>query len=149
MQSYGRRGSPGVTSHIPESVRKCEGVNPHTPKATPTLGVVALDESYNFVSHRTSIRGQLAKLWGSKVIGVAIGVISGLPFGSLEREKPFGCGPSGEVQSILEGGRWWFPPSSGHGESCVFVLPVARPSTKKCSNYALTTLCGFCASSCE
>jgi len=32
------RGSPGVTSHTPGSVRKCEGVNPHTPKATPTLG---------------------------------------------------------------------------------------------------------------
>jgi len=32
------RGSPRVTSHTPGSVRKCEGVNPHTPKATPTLG---------------------------------------------------------------------------------------------------------------
>jgi len=32
------RGSPGVTSHTPGSVRKCEGVNPHTPKATPILG---------------------------------------------------------------------------------------------------------------
>ncbi len=32
------RGSPGVTSHTPGSVGKCEGVNPHTPKATPTLG---------------------------------------------------------------------------------------------------------------
>jgi len=30
------RESPGVTSHTPGSVRKCEGVNPHTPKATPT-----------------------------------------------------------------------------------------------------------------
>jgi len=30
------RRSPGVTSHTPGSVRKCEGVNPHTPKATPT-----------------------------------------------------------------------------------------------------------------
>jgi hypothetical protein len=29
------RGSPGVTSHTPGSVRKCEGVNLHTPKATP------------------------------------------------------------------------------------------------------------------
>jgi hypothetical protein len=32
------KGSPGVTSHTPGSVGKCEGVNPHTPKATPTLG---------------------------------------------------------------------------------------------------------------
>jgi len=27
-------------------------------------------------------------------------------------------------------GKWWLPPSSGRGESCVSVLPVARPSTK-------------------
>ncbi len=32
------RRSPIVTSHTPESVRKCEGVSPHTPKATPTWG---------------------------------------------------------------------------------------------------------------
>jgi hypothetical protein len=29
-----------------------------------------------------------------------------------------------------KGGRWWLPPSPGCGESCVFVLPVTRPSTK-------------------
>jgi len=37
-QGCGPRGIRGVTSHTPGSVRKCEGVNPHTPKATPTLG---------------------------------------------------------------------------------------------------------------
>ncbi len=38
LQECGPRGSPGVTSHTPGNVGKCEGVNPHTPKATPTLG---------------------------------------------------------------------------------------------------------------
>jgi hypothetical protein len=57
----------------------------------------ALDESYNFALDRTSIRGLLAKLWGSKVAGVSVGAISRLPFGNLGREKPFGCGPRGEV----------------------------------------------------
>jgi len=38
LQGCGPKGSPGVTSHALESVRKCEGVNPHTPKATFTLG---------------------------------------------------------------------------------------------------------------
>jgi hypothetical protein len=38
---------------------------------------------------------------GSKVAGVPAGAISGLPFGSLGREKPFGCRPRGKVQSIL------------------------------------------------
>jgi hypothetical protein len=36
------------------------------------------------------------------------------------REKePFGCGLGGELQSILYGGKWWLPSSSGRGESCV------------------------------
>ncbi len=30
----------------------------------------------------------------------------------------FGCGPRGEAQNILWGGRWWLPPSPGCGESC-------------------------------
>jgi hypothetical protein len=42
------RGSPGVTSHTPGSVRKCEGVSPHTPKATPTWGDGVLVDSRNF-----------------------------------------------------------------------------------------------------
>jgi hypothetical protein len=42
----------------------------------------ALDESYNFAWDRIAIRGLLAKLWGSKVVGVPFGAISGLPLGS-------------------------------------------------------------------
>jgi hypothetical protein len=61
----------------------------------------ALDKSYNFASDRTSIRGLLVKLWGSKVPGVLVGGISGFPRGSPEKEKPFGCRPRGESQSIL------------------------------------------------
>jgi hypothetical protein len=33
-------------------------------------------------------------------------------------KKPFGCGLRREAKSILYGGRWWLPPSPGHGESC-------------------------------
>jgi len=35
--------SPGVTFHTFENVRKCEGMNPHTPKWAPTLGVGSPD----------------------------------------------------------------------------------------------------------
>jgi hypothetical protein len=35
----GREGNLGVMSHAPESAKECEGIDPHTPKATPTLGV--------------------------------------------------------------------------------------------------------------
>jgi hypothetical protein len=39
-----QEGSPGVTTHAPESVEKCEGMNPHTPKGVSTLGVgVSMD----------------------------------------------------------------------------------------------------------
>jgi hypothetical protein len=38
LQGCRPRESPGVTSHILRNVRKYDGVNPHTPKATPTLG---------------------------------------------------------------------------------------------------------------
>jgi hypothetical protein len=35
----GQEGSPGVMPHAHESARECEGIDPHTPKGTPTLGV--------------------------------------------------------------------------------------------------------------
>jgi len=35
----GQEGSPGVMPHAPGSARECEGIGPHTPKGTPTLGV--------------------------------------------------------------------------------------------------------------
>ncbi len=35
----GQEGRPGVMSHAPESARECEGIDPHTPIGTPTLGV--------------------------------------------------------------------------------------------------------------
>jgi hypothetical protein len=46
--------------------------------------------------------------------------ISGLwiPTWESRDKKPFGCGPHGELQSILYGGRWWLLPSLGRGESC-------------------------------
>jgi hypothetical protein len=36
LQGCGPRRNPEVTSHTPGSVRQCEGMNIHTPKATPT-----------------------------------------------------------------------------------------------------------------
>jgi len=63
LQGCGPRGSLGVTSHAPRSVRKCEGVNPHTPKATPTLGDVVPVDSQNF---REQFQGsKLNDLWRS------------------------------------------------------------------------------------
>jgi len=57
----GQEKSPGVMSHAPGSVRKCEGINLHNPKGTPTLGVGIPVDSQIF-------RGQLqaSKLNGLK-----------------------------------------------------------------------------------
>jgi hypothetical protein len=59
-----------------------------------------LNDSYNFTSYCIAIRGLLTKLWGSKVVGVPFGAILGLPLGSPEREKSFGCRFHGQPQSI-------------------------------------------------
>jgi hypothetical protein len=38
-KGVGQEWSLGVTFHAPRNVGKCEGMNPHTPKLAPTLGV--------------------------------------------------------------------------------------------------------------
>jgi len=65
-------------------------------KGRATYRWKALDESYNFALDCIAIQGLLAKLWGSKVSRVPFGAISGLPLGSPEREKPFGCSLRGQ-----------------------------------------------------
>jgi hypothetical protein len=61
----------------------------------------ALDEGYNFASDCIAIGGLQKKLCAFKVPEVLAGGILGLPRGSPGREKPFGCRPRGEAQSIL------------------------------------------------
>ncbi len=61
LQRCGRRGSPGVTSHTPGNVGKCEGVNPRTPKATPTLGDGVPVDSRNFIERFEG--SKLNSLW--------------------------------------------------------------------------------------
>jgi len=61
FQGCGPRESPGVTSHTSGSVGKCEGVNLHTPKATPTLRDGVPVDSRNF---REQFQGsKLNGLW--------------------------------------------------------------------------------------
>jgi hypothetical protein len=48
--------------------------------------------------------------------------IFGTPPWESQDKKPFGCGCRGEAQSILYGGRWWLPSSSGHGESSESII---------------------------
>jgi hypothetical protein len=55
-------------------------------------------------------------------------------------KKPFRCRSRGRTQRILYGGRWWLPPSPGHGESSEFVLPMACSNTKVDPECGLTKL---------
>jgi hypothetical protein len=48
LQRCGSKGSSRIIAHTLGSVGKCEGVNPHTPKATPTFGDEVLVDSRNF-----------------------------------------------------------------------------------------------------
>jgi hypothetical protein len=41
----------------------------------------------------------------------------GTPLWESQEKKPFGCRCHEVTQRILYGGRWWFPPSLGRGES--------------------------------
>jgi len=46
-KGVGQEWSMGITFHALMSVGECEGMNPHTPKWAPTLGVGSLDRLLN------------------------------------------------------------------------------------------------------
>jgi len=57
------------------------------------------------------------------------------------REKvPFECGSHRELQRILYGGRWWFRPSLGRGESNESKCPWLIPTPKGVPECELTLL---------
>ncbi len=47
-KNAGQEGGPRDTSYTPRNARKCERMNPHTPKATPTWGVIVSMDSRIF-----------------------------------------------------------------------------------------------------
>jgi hypothetical protein len=64
----------------------------------------------------------------------------GTPLWESRDKKPFGCSLHGRTQRILYGGRWWLPPSSGRGESCVSKCPWLVPTPKGVLECELTLL---------
>ncbi len=91
--------------------------NPSVCRWSATHCWKVFNESYKLTSDLVPIKGL------NKEIALQSG---GSPnwdnFGILLWEsrdkKPFGCRCRKEAQKILYGGRWWLPPSPGHGESC-------------------------------
>jgi len=69
----------------------------------------SLDNGYNFALDCISIRGLLAKLWGSKVAGVPTWMISGLPFGSPRTKSHLDVGPMERCRVYYKGEGDGFP----------------------------------------
>jgi hypothetical protein len=57
----GQEGSPRFTSHAPKSVRECEGMNTHTPKWAPIVGIKSW---WTPESSKSNCRGQNPLDWG-------------------------------------------------------------------------------------
>jgi hypothetical protein len=99
----------------------------------------ALEESYNFGSDLVLIRLGSREIQALKVLGLQMGQFRD-NFGIPGKKKPFGCSLRGVAQRILYGGRWWLPPSLGHGESCVSKCPWLVPTPKGVPECELTLL---------
>jgi hypothetical protein len=64
----------------------------------------------------------------------------GTPLWESQEKKPFGCKCDGKLQRILYGGRWWFPPSPGRGESSESKVARGLSQHWKCVKWVLTNL---------
>jgi hypothetical protein len=92
-----------------------------------------LDKGYNFGSDLIAIRLCSQELWAPKVPGLQPGQFRDnfeTPTWESWEKEPFGCSLGGELQRILQGGRWWLPPSLGRGESneskCPWLVPTPK-----------------------
>jgi hypothetical protein len=102
-----------------------------------------LDEGYNFGLDLVAIRLSSRELWAPKVPRLQPGQFRDnfrTPTWESREKEPFGCSRRGVLQRILYGGRWWLPPSPGHGESCVSKCPWLVPTPKGVFECELTTL---------
>jgi len=62
------------------------------------------------------------------------------PLWESREKEPFECSLHRELQRILYGGRWWLPPSPGHGESSESKCPWLVPTPKGVPECELTLL---------
>ncbi len=95
-----------------------------------------IDKGYNFSWDLTSIRVMHTKLWASKVVGVPILEISGLPLGSPETKWHLGVGPMAMHIVYYKGGGGDFP-------QVWVVVSLVSPCLLvhlRCSSCALTNL---------
>jgi len=65
----------------------------------------------------------------------------GTPPWESRKKMQFGCSLRMELQRILYGGRWWFPPSPGCGESSESKVARGLSQHQKGAEWVLTNLC--------
>ncbi len=86
-EGEGQEWSPRVTFHAPGSVWKCEGMNPHTPKWAPTLGVgVPMDSKWISKFLESNCKGQNPLDWN---IFYVIGKLLKIKMSKIGSHDPF------------------------------------------------------------
>jgi len=129
--SYGqKKGQESNCQFDSQPLKVKNRPNFHACKWRATYLWKALNEGYNFALDLISIWGLHEKLWLPKVAGVPTLTISGLPLGSPGTKSHLDVGLVERCRLYYKGKGGGFPPSPGHGESYVSVLPVACLSTK-------------------
>ncbi len=89
------------------------------------------------------------ELWAPKVPGLQPGQFRDnfeTPTWESQEFVPFGCSLRRKLQRILYGGRWWFPPNLGRGESSESKVV---PTPKGCKMSSNQLVVGFDADSSE
>jgi hypothetical protein len=87
-KGVGQEWSPGITFHAPGGVRECEGLNPHTPKLMPTLGVEVLMDPAIFKMRFQGTKhiGSKSSLYCWKNLGMWMFKRSHVPYGYLKHK---------------------------------------------------------------
>jgi hypothetical protein len=104
----------------------------------------ALDERYNFALDHTSIGGLLAKLWGSKIAGVLVGEILGLPFGSPRKKSHLDVASVESCRVYYKGEGGGFPQVWAMVSlvcSCCPWLVLAPRVLQLCTNHFVWVVC--------
>jgi hypothetical protein len=100
----------------------------------------AFDKGYNFASNLISIEGLHIKLWGPKFARVPTLGISRLPLGSPGTKWHLDVGLVERHMVYYKGENCGFPQVRAVVNLVNLSFPMARLSTKKYFNYALTNL---------
>jgi hypothetical protein len=108
-----------------------------------------LDKGYNFALNHIVIGGLHARLCASKVARVPNVGISGLPLGSPGTKNHLDVAHVESYKVYYKGEGCGFPQVQAVVSLVCVRVAYSSSQHQKCSNYAITILCWFCASPCE